>query len=793
MSFLQKFFFVKPSIRPVGNNLEAGGSSASKRTTKTNIVKGLILSVVVLAALAVFPRSRLYQYTVSVEDIWKQENLQAPFQFAIRKDEADLEKELAEVRKNTPPIFFEDLRAFQSVTHRADSIQARLNRVFELYGQYQSNLLRGRLGEALTDSIRYVSAKDSLSFRFSGGIWEDLLQSYTNSVPGLVSTSRSRSEGRRLDVEMLEAAMLQSLSLVGSGVINISRNAIKSTHITKRDDTAESLVLLTQLFDIDEALEIGQAALGRKWPSNPTRFSVASMFFQAVMVPNLIFQDEASEIRWAEKEALISPTNGLVRENEVIVRQGDIITVDVMRKLISLDVELTTRSGGRVIWKTVLGQFILTVSTFLIFFLYLFLFRRVVFDDNKMVLLISLLFLAVIGLYGIALRAALLDMYVVPVAIVGILLTVIFDSRVAFFGALTLALLGSHFLNYNFAFTFSTVFASTLGIFSVRDIRNRGQFFISASIVFLGYMTVLSANFLLQNTPIERLTNETIFILMNSVLLLLAYPALWIFERVFGVTTDLTLLELSDTNHPLLKELSLKAPGTFNHVLQVANLAEAAAARIGANALLTRVGALYHDIGKMVKPEYFVENQRGGVNPHDSLKPRMSALIIANHVKEGLDLAKKYRLPKEVQDFIPMHHGTTRIEYFYHRANSQKKEGDSAILESEFRYPGPSPSSRETAVLMLADSIEAASRSMVNPNHRRLQALIESIVDARREDGQLDTTNLTFSDLNMIKESLLNILLGIYHVRVKYPGDEEADLSKEELQLGNDTTHALDG
>ena len=226
-----------------------------------------------------------------------------------------------------------------------------------------------------------------------------------------------------------------------------------------------------------------------------------------------------------------------------------------------------------------------------------------------MVLLIALLFLGVIGVYGVALRLALLDMYVVPVAIVAILLTVIFDSRVALFGALTMAILGGHLLNYDFAFLFATVFASTLGIFSVRDIRNRGQFFISASIVFAAYITILYANFLLQSTPIDRFMVEAVFVLINSVLMLLAYPALWIFERAFGITTDLTLLELSDTNRPILKELSMKSPGTFNHVLQVANIAEAGAAAIGANALLTRGGALYHNIGKMVKPEYFIEKQ----------------------------------------------------------------------------------------------------------------------------------------------------------------------------------------
>jgi hypothetical protein len=215
----------------------------------------------------------------------------------------------------------------------------------------------------------------------------------------------------------------------------------------------------------------------------------------------------------------------------------------------------------------------------------------------------------------------------------------------------------------------------------------------------------------------------------------------------------------------------------------VANLAEAAAAAIGANALLTRVGALYHDIGKMLKPEYFVENQRPGDNPHDQLKPRMSALIIASHVKEGLEMGRQYALPKRVLDFIPMHHGTTRIEYFYRKAVDDRPESDPEILESEFRYPGPRPNSKETGILMLSDGVEAASRSLSEPTHKRLETLIDMIVKARIEDGQLDDTDLTFRDLTQIKQTFLSLLLGIYHVRVRYPDQDEEDEGPPEMKL----------
>ena len=254
--------------------------------------------------------------------------------------------------------------------------------------------------------------------------------------------------------------------------------------------------------------------------------------------------------------------------------------------------------------------------------------------------------------------------------------------------------------------------------------------------------------------------------------MLLAGPLLWAIERTFRVTTDMTLLELSDTNREVLKKLSLQAPGTFNHSLQVANLAEAAADAVGANALRARVGALYHDIGKMLKPEYFIENQQPGENPHEKIKPSMSALVIAAHVKDGVRLGKEQGLPGVVVDFIGSHHGTGLIEFFYRRAQEQAPEG-TEIDEADYRYPGPLPQSNEEAIVMLADSVEAASRSLDKPTPRRLEALIDGIVAARVSDGQLDESALTFADLTRIKETFHTLLCGIYHFRVKYPDQED--------------------
>jgi len=247
---------------------------------------------------------------------------------------------------------------------------------------------------------------------------------------------------------------------------------------------------------------------------------------------------------------------------------------------------------------------------------------------------------------------------------------------------------------------------------------------------------------------------------------------------VFGITTDLTLLELADFNHPLLKALSKEATGTFTHCVTVGNLAEAAADAVGANALLARVGAYYHDIGKITKPEYFIENQSYDSNKHDNLAPNLSALIIINHIKEGLRLAKEYKLPQAIVDFIPTHHGTTRVEYFYNKAKEQAS-GDSAINENDFRYPGPKPRTKETGILMICETVEAASRSLEKPTLGNIEKIIDSIIDKRLQEGQLDECPLTFADLKKIKgdiktnTGILPILKGIHHLRVEYPGQDK--------------------
>ncbi|CAM3265753.1 HDIG domain-containing metalloprotein [Rhodothermus bifroesti] len=770
-SALHQRFRMRTPVQHLAWGREA--EARSERRREWMIKAAIWLSLIFLTMIA-FPRKEVYQFTVQVGEVWQHNDLEAPFDFALYKDAAQLANERRQVMLQTPPYFREVPDALARMQMNRDSVRHQLERIFTAYVRYHRNMAQGRLEIAQADSLRYLELRRNARVKLTPEQWRLLSEDYLAHALGNAPSRRSP-----LYAQLLQEAWAFGVQVLQLGLIDVPRDSVLTEELIVRSEAerSERIVPVSRVFGLDEAYAAAREHFARQFEGRAELINTAVAFFRAILVPSYVYLRAETLHAWQERQARISPTYGLVKAGEVIVQRGQVITEDIKRKLTSLERAQQERGGAVLLWKRVLGQLLLTLATYLFFFLYLFLLRRPIFDNNAQVLLIALIFAAILGLYAIAVRLPTLAMYAVPVAIASVLLTVIFDSRVALFGTITLAFIGGHLLSYNFEFVFATVFAGTLGIFSVRDIKNRGQFFLSAGMVFLGYLVVLGASALWHPAASGRFLSDLLLVGLNAILLLLAYPLLWVFERAFDITTDLTLLELSDTNRPLLKELSLRAPGTFNHSLQVANLAEAAAAAIGANALLVRVGALYHDIGKMVKPEYFVENQRPGMNPHANLKPRMSALIIASHVKEGLEIGRQYGLPRRVLDFIPMHHGTSRIEYFYRKAIEQT--GDPNLPDTEFRYPGPKPNSKETAILMLADSVEAASRTIEEPTHKRLEALIEQIVQARIEDGQLDDTDLTFQDLRQIKQTFLQMLLAIYHIRIKYPGDEAESLEPD--------------
>ncbi len=783
MGLFEKLGWSRRSAQPVGHELETSGHSDDDATPEWQIwaLRGGLLLALVGITVAAFPHGEVYEYTVQVGDTWRQSTLDAPFNFPIYIDKERVQAKRDTVRKNTPPYFKEVPDAEQRLNSNRDTLLSQLDELMEAYASFRYHESREENEAARTDSTRYVRLRRNAQATLSRSQWQVLTRHYVRQVQGLSGTSRGgREQVDRLDRALLSKSYRLASQLVNVGVMDQSRDSIYTDNILVRNqnERTQRSVDKDNIYGLNEAYEYVEDRLEETYQENPERSEIAFSFFRAIFEPSLKYMRSETIQERNRRSQNVTAIQGGVEEDEMIVRKGERVTAEIKRKLASLEREKSERMAPSIPWMQSVGEGLFSLLGFVFFFFYLYLLRPEVWREDRDMILISLLLAFITILYGVGVRVDWLNLYAVPVSLASVLLTIVFNSRIGLFGTLILAFTGGQMLGLDLEYTLATFFAGSFGIFSVRDIKNRGQFFVSATLVFFGYVLVLTAGWLFLGTPVALYGSELIYAAIGASFTITASLFLWALERIFDITTDLTLLELSDTNNKPLKELSLRAPGSFNHSLQVANLAEAAADRIGAHSLLTRVGALYHDIGKMRKPEYFVENQQTGANPHDQLKPRMSALIIASHVKEGKDMGEEYNLPEKVLKFIPTHHGTARIEYFYRKAVGAADEEDAPVLESEFRYPGPKPDSKETGILMLADSVEAASRSLDDPSHKNLKSLIDLLFQERIEDGQLNETDLTFQDLRIIKETFLKMLLGIYHVRVEYPDQKEEEVEE---------------
>jgi len=400
--------------------------------------------------------------------------------------------------------------------------------------------------------------------------------------------------------------------------------------------------------------------------------------------------------------------------------------------------------------------------------IFLRLFRRDIFEDNRKISLILVVITIMLVSLSWAINLKIPNLYYIPYCIVPIIIRILFDTRLALNIHLLVVLVAGFFVPNSFEFAFLQVTSGMVAIYSIKNLVKREQLLISALFILSNYFVAyLGISLIRNNGSVASLEWVNFVPFIFSVLLsLLAYPLIYAFERVFGLTSEVTLMEITNTNSKLLRELSYKAPGTFQHSLQVANLAEAAIFNVGGNTLLVRAGALYHDIGKMENPQYFIENQNKGQNPHDSLSYEASAQIIIRHVTKGVELARKNHLPEIIIDFIRTHHGNTRMDYFYQ--SFLKNFPEKFVDENIFPYPGPIPFSKETGVLMLADSVEAASRSLKEPDAKSISNLVDRIIDYKLEQGQLNNSNITLKDIANIRTIFKNMLMSIYHVRIDY-------------------------
>jgi putative nucleotidyltransferase with HDIG domain len=415
-----------------------------------------------------------------------------------------------------------------------------------------------------------------------------------------------------------------------------------------------------------------------------------------------------------------------------------------------------------------LGHLIFIIVCITVLFLFLLNFRREILEDSLKISFILIIVLIFVSIASVTLKYSIDSIYLIPFAIIPIIIRTFYDARLALFIHIIVVMLVGFFAPNGFEFVFLNFIAGIIAIFSLTDLHRRGKLFLSAFLVVITYSIIYFGMSITYEGNVHDIKWENfLYFGANGVLLLLSYPLIYVFEKVFGFLSEVTLLELSDTNQPLLRLLAEKAPGTFQHSLQVANLAEDAVYKIGGNPLLVRTGALYHDVGKMDNSICFIENQNSGYNPHDYLELDESAKIIINHIIIGEKIAKKYKLPIQIIDFIKTHHGTSRVEYFYRLFKN--KFPDKTIDEKKFTYPGVKPYSIETAVLMMADTVEAASRSIEKIDENAINNLVDSLIDKQIANGQYEDAPLTFKDVSIIKRIFKQKLVNIYHARIEYP------------------------
>ncbi len=751
---------------------------------------GIFVFLVILTSLA-FNQGTRPDALTSVGDRWTKETLVAELDFPIYKSDDSLRAEMQRIRNSIHPIFYALPDAWQRTRLAADSLSASLERTFAAYTDYLVGARRDTIAagnnpdlislsqSTIDDSLLFIDLRLQTSIRMSDSEWRALGWDYAQRTPEIRTNALLESENPPLFERILNGIASRGQRLQLQGVLDIHRDSLYAPYIIIRDTVEQTFNRLPSAssvtqFEARERIQLWLEETVLQQDSTLTS-RVISQLIGAVFIPSVIYQSVPTEQRRKEAEFQIIPVRGMVAKGEEIVRNGEIITQEIKQKIDSLEREIgseTPTSRGRL---QLIGKILLSLTIITIFSIFLKYARPTIFEDTKSVILLSVLYAGTVIAFGIVIRLAPPEyMYTVPVVIVSVLLTVIFDSRLALLTTFAIALVGGFLLNSDYTYTWATLVGGTVAIFSARDLRNRGQLFLTAAYAFGGYGLALVTLWLYDGGAWPQIQEDLLFAGIGSFLLVTAYPFLWVLERVFDITTDLRLLELSDTNHPLLRKLMKRAPGTCNHSMQVSTLAGSVADELGANTLLTRVGALYHDVGKLTSPEYFIENQMGGINPHDELPPQESAQIIISHVSKGLELGEQHRLPAKVLHLIASHHGTTRTEYFYQRALELSKIQDQNFDEETFCYPGPQPNSKEAGILMLTDTVEAASRTMQDATSDKLQSLIDDLIDHKIADRQLDNTGLTFRDIYLIKKVLLEQLHAVHHVRISYPNEDDS-------------------
>lgn len=712
-------------------------------------VKVLIVILTIFLIVLMFPKGESIESEVNVGSIWIKDDLIASKTFEVLKDPAVYEKEKQEAAAKILPIFVRNNILSVSVI---DSIK-KYNRIIIQFTKYSQDKSKIFLSE--------------------------------NSYNVFLQLKRNPNFYRELKVKSLSGILQQVYILVERiykrGLLNYNYNEINKDSITIREGKYEKSYPKYFFFDRksvnDFIRTFLESNIGFNSEVNEALFEYITHFLE----PNIIYNYELTQLAIENAKEKIPRNIGIVNENERIVAKHDRITPEIKLKIDSYRIAKGEEISlsGKIAQD--LGKFIHILIVTLPFILYIYLFRKKIYNDNIKILLIAMIFLFISFLTFLIsqINVSVELEFLVLVPVVSMLLTIIFDSRIGFYGTVTASLIVAGLRGNDYVFAVMNVVAGGLAAYTVRDIKNRTQIFRSFFFILIGYVISIIAFGLERYDSFNKMISSFAFAASNALISpVFTYGLIIFIEKIFKITTDLTLLELTDFNHPLLKDLAKMAPGTFNHSMMMGTMVEAAAEAIGANPILARVGAYYHDIGKILNPSSFIENQVQEENIHEKIKPEESVKLILEHVQKGIELAKKYELPQEIIDFIPMHHGSMIVTYFYEKA--KEIYGEENIDVEDFRYHGPKPNTKETALVMLADACESTIRSLTSSDPQKIENIINNLINARINDGQLDEAPVNFRDIKIIKEVFQNILMGQLHKRIRYPNQDELEISKDD-------------
>jgi putative nucleotidyltransferase with HDIG domain len=723
--------------------------SDDKKPGKGLFTKFVIGFVTVLLIVFMFPKGESIEFEVSEGSIWLNDDLIAPFSFPIKKSEEVYRAELKAAKNSVYPVFLYEN------TNKQASVETLRN-----YNTYLLRILDESIDNdsSIAPNQTFLSASSFLYLK-------NLRMRQRNLI---------KSHGPLLK-DLFKDAEATLITIYSKGILSVNSTSQLRDSIALRKGNFDTIEPVTKFLYLDQAQkeilnEINHLEFSKEFET------ALDEYMLHFLLPTISYSEELTQQEVSQAQENVSRYTGIVNENERIIAKHDRVTKDTILKI-----ESYKEAKGEIIgpWDMLLqaiGKFFHIGLIMSLLVTYLFLFRKRIFYDNQKLLIfvIIILFVSFVTflINQVKVQAPLQFLIFIPAA--SMIMTIMFDSRIGFYSTVIITLITGALRGNDYTFMAMNLIAGGIAVYSVRDIKNRSQIFRSFLFIFLGYILSIFAFGMERFAPWNNLVVEAAFATSNALISpVLTYGLLIFFERLFKITTDLTLLELSNFDRPLLKDLARKAPGTFNHSMTMGTMAEAAAEKIGANPLLARIGAYYHDIGKTISPQNFVENQLNNQNVHENLTPEESVSLIAQHVKEGIELAKENDLPQEIIDFIPMHHGTMIMSYFYDRA--KKIYGEEKVKKDDYRYPGPKPNTKETAIVMLADGCESAVRSIDNPDPEKVENIIDNIIKSRIDDKQLNDTPITFSDITSIKEELLKILLGQHHKRIKYPKQEEAE------------------